>query len=409
MAAPILPTASSLVTKAIDAIVAQRPESLQWFNSGGRWADLPALWRAQAVVLLDYLASQVLSARLDFAAQVSDAALRALCASEFSTALPITPQTALGTVGLVRPVPTSGVAPAGVIPAGTRFTKSGNPNASPLPISAASYTASSTVYVGAGQGTSQAIAVPLTATSAGAGANVPSFAGQYTSTQIALASPLPFDATFTTQSAYASGGSSGLPNPVLIAAAKAYAVGQFGPTLGALVAGALQQQSVRHYAVFPGGTLPYAQAYLADESWASEQQWVSQVAQATADTWLGFGCRTRYGFVVNRQIVCSPTIVLASSDDLNDTSDIDANVRLVAQAYFDDRLDWWRFAVGDLTTVLSGADPRIQQCTGVSITDALTGATIPDTTPLPQQGWLGTLTHWFLTSANVQSSYLPPT
>ncbi|MDE2427055.1 MAG: hypothetical protein KGO96_14245, partial [Elusimicrobia bacterium] len=315
---------------------------------------------------------------------------------------------ASGTVNLARPVPTSGVAPAGVIPAGYRFTKSANPNAVPLPISAASYTASSTVYVGAGQGTAQAVAVPVTASAAGSAANIPSFAGQYSSTQIALAAPLPFDATFTTQSAYASGGSSGLPNPVLIAAAKAYAVGQFGPTIGALIAGALQQQSVRHYAIFPGGALPYAQAYLADESWASETQWVNQVAQSEANEWLGFGCRVRYGFIVNRQIVCSPTIVLASSDDLSDTSDIDANVRAVAESYFNDRPDWWRWVAADLQAVLSGADPRIQQCTGVTITDALTGGAVPDTTPTPQTGWLGTLVHLFLTDSNCQAVYMPP-
>lgn len=407
MAKPILPSVSAFVTAAIDAVVAARPETLQLFNQpNSNWGNLPAMWRAQALLLLAWLGDSVKSARLKTA---KADALRALCASEFRTQLPPAPQTALAQVSLFRPNTLAG---QGTIRAGTKFVKAASPTASPLPIQAATYTTTSTTYV-----SSEVLGVTLSllASASGSAANLPSFLGVQTGGLIQPASPL-FDPSFTWITsprdivASASGGSDGLPDPVLVAAAKAFAIGQFGPTQGALIAGLLAQQSVRRYAVFPASlSLPYAQAYIGDQSWASSPPWISSVAQAIANQWTGFGCRIRFGSIVNRQIAVSATIVLKSTDDLNSTDDIDANVRSVAESYFNDRPDWYRFRVSTLRSLLSSADPRIRHCTGVAVTDAVTGQPVVEPQNTFTETWTPTLVHPYLTDSNCQSTYLPPT
>lgn len=463
MTDPILPPADALLTPAIDAIVAAAPASLKHFNSGGRWADLPALWRAQLLLNLARQGDEVQSARLRFSKGPS---LRALAASEFNTTLPTDPQIAYATLTLTRPNPaptwlastrygtgaivqpptpnglayqaqvggitggaapsfspvlggttTDGgvtwltialpVAPAGVIRSADRFRKNADPNATPIPVGAAAYAPVAPVYVQQGQLTTT---ISLRATVAGADANVPYFVNVGVPTSIGLAQPLSWDKTWTTSSSVAAGGSSGLTDPVLVAAARAYSVGQFGPTLAAVVAGVLRQQSVRHYAIFPASqAVPYAQAYLTDESWGQSTDWLAAAAQTVADTFQGFGCRTRYGGVQNQQIALATTLVLQSSDDLNYTDAIDQNVRTAAESYFNDRPDWYRFRLAALRSLLSKCDRRIQQCTSVVVTDALTGAVVPEPANTFGLSWLGQLTHFYLTDRNVTTSYRPPT
>lgn len=463
MADPILPNASAVLTPAIDAIVGLRPESLAFFNSLGRWNDLPTIWRAQVLLNLVRLGDEVASARLRLA---SGAALRQLAASEFSTVLPPDPQAAYATISLSRPDPapswaantsyalgatvqpsptngfayqaiaqgTSGssppafptslgatvsepsgltwkcvavpVAPQGVVRKGTLFVKKADPNAQPLPVAAATYETTATVFVAAGQLSVDSI--PAVAQSPGTAGNVPVFSNVASGNYIQPAQPL-FDANLSVSSSFAAGGSSGLPDPVLRAAARAYAIGQFGPTDGALLAGALQQQSVRRFAAFPASALvPYAQVFLSDESWAESSYWTGQVAQFFSDNWRGFGCRARFGSVVNWQAAIAPAIVLKSTDDLNFTDEIDANVRAAARAYFDDRPDWYGWKSGALAALLSVADDRILYCSGVSITDAATGAAIADQSSAAPTSWSPTLTHLYLTDDNVQASYSPP-
>lgn len=462
MAAPIVPAVTRVLSAAIDAIVEARPTAQRHFNSGGRWADLPALWRAQIQVALSRLSDEVVSARLRSA--MGDA-LRTLCASEFETTLPSDPQTAAAFLTLARPDPvavwagstqyaagaivqaaagssvaqqaqnagTSGssepsfsgtigantsdngitwtcikkpLAPTGIIRQGTLFSKAADPTAVPLAIPAASYTVRKPTYVPEGQ---LSVALVLDAQRQGVDANVPTYTNYANPASIQPAAPL-FDPTFATASCYAAGGSSGLPDDVLRAAAKAYAIGQYGANDAAVVAGLLRQQAVRHIAYFPANeALAYGQVYVADESWASGAGWVAQVAQQFASEWLGFGCRLRYGSVANDSIAIAPTIVLASSDDLNDTDDIDANVRAAAKAYFDDRPDWYRWRLASLRAVISNADPRILTCTSVTVTDPTTGNPVAEpANTFGQAPWVSSLTHYDLTDSNVQSSYQPP-
>ena len=428
MASPILPTASSLVTPAIDEIVALRPESLPHFNLGsGRWADLPAMWRAQILLNLARMSDEVTSRRLRFS--VGDA-LRMLASSEFNTTLPSEPQTALATVFLSRPNPSPANAPAGVIKAGTQFRKQAQPdgiplpatsppgNAWPLPIASATYVSRSTIYVPEDRGfPGDAFAIPCVATSPGAAANIPSFAGQYATggnTQVQPSAPL-FDPTFSVVDCIASGGSSGLPDPVLRAAAAAYVLGQYGPTDGAVIAGCLRQRSVRHMALLGANAqVPYARIYVADESWASggppsssaRPGWIAQVAQAVSDSWVGFGCRLRWGQVANLSVAVQPTIRLKTTDDLAFTDDIEQSVQAAVQAYFDDRPDWYRWRAANLQTLLSRADSRILYCSGVTVTDTATGASAPE--PANTFGLTVTpvLTH--LDPTTVSTAYLPP-
>ena len=396
MTEPILPNASSLLSPAIDAIVALRPESRPFFSYGGNWQNLTAMWRAQVLVLLARLGDETMSARLKFA---TGERLRTLCASEFNTTLPPDPQPAYGTIGVSR----SGTGP-GVIPAGTQFVKAADPKGVPLPVAAATYVTTQTVYFAEGISGGY---VNLVATSPGPAGNIPYFPA-YFGAPVQPASPL-FDPTFKGVSPFiAAGGSSGLTDPVLVAAAKAYAVGQFGPTDGATLAGALRQQSVRHYAAFAAGKLPYAQLFLADESWASTAAWYNRIAQEIANAWQGFGCRIRYGFVQNVQITLTATLVLQSTDDLADTSAIDANVRAAAEAYFNDRPDWYILRAASLEAVLSNADARILHCTSVGVFDAVLGTPIADTVNSFASSWTGTITHYYLTDASVTATYEPP-
>ena len=93
-----------------------------------------------------------------------------------------------------------------------------------------------------------------------------------------------------------AGGSAGIDDPGLVAAARLNAVGQYGPTDAALVAGVLQQQSVAHYAFFEAtAQTPYAQGYVADPSWSSSglglgtgTSWMDSVAAKVAQGFQGF-------------------------------------------------------------------------------------------------------------------------
>jgi hypothetical protein len=398
MADPILTPPSALVTAFIDGVVQARPSTLTHFNNPNSvYGALPAMARAQALLLLARLGDETKSARLKFA---TGAALRSLAASEFRTQLPPNPQTALATVTMTRTTGSSGI-----VKQGTPFTKAANSSAIPLPITAASYTTTAPVYVQENQTLAN---FPLIATAAGVNGNLPTFTGYLTTGLIVPAQSL-FDTTFVAGPAVAAGGSSGLPDPVVVAAAKAYVVGQFGPTVGAAIAGLLAQQSVRHYAVFPASAaLPYGSVYVADESWAACGLWQNQVAQNLSNAWQGFGCRMRFGVVVNTQIAMSASFILNSTDDLNDTSDIDTQVRAVAESYFNDRPDWYRFRVSTLQQLLSSADPRIRRCTSVTVTNVVTGAPVAEPANNFTTTFSPILKHMYLTDQGVTTSYAPP-
>lgn len=496
MAAPILPTTAQIVGPGIDAMVAARPSVLAPMNAKGRYYAVPTIIGAQTDVALARVADEVKSARLRFA---TGTALAQLCASEFNTTLPPEPQAALATVQLAR---WTGTFPHGVIRKGQIFSKPANPNATPLPVAAATYQAIETTYVPAGQ---TFATVVCQAVAAGTAGNVPVFttplfgtftggvggpvqppvgstipvnvntdtanvfavgdffsvpgAGTYqvanlaggsgmnvtntgaagnvaqgdalpgagfsivrSSVAIQPSAPL-FDTALQVVYCESSGGSAGLTDPSLVDAARAYAFGQFGPTDGALIAGALSQQSVRHYAFFRAGALNYAQGYVADESWASGAYWTSLIQQAiNSYPWLGFGCRLRTGTIVNQLVAVTANVLLKSTEDLANTSDIDANVRAAIRAYFDGadtpngpgRTDWYSFRLSAIQSVVVAADSRILHCDSVAVTDVLTGATVNEPAATFGQVWQPTLTHFYVgasddtTDNTITTTYGPP-
>jgi len=419
---PIVPTASNLLTPYIDAIVAARPETLQHFNSGCAWSTLPAMHRAQLLVCLTRLAKEVKASRLRFA---TGEELRTLCASEFSTVLPPEPQTAIGKVTCSRTWTSGPALPAGVLAKqGDVWTRKADPNASPLPIQAATYEVAKTVYAPeyGTPGIPQSIDVPLVARAPGVSGNVPSFVGPFTVTlpgPVTTTQLLPIPDTtvqptipllegFTLQNATAAGGSSGITDAVLIAAAKAYAKGQFGATDDAIVASILRSQAARHLALLPANdAVPYDRVYVADESWASSDRFVQNLHQSFVDNFQGFGCRVFFGPIVNRGIGLQATINLKASDDLTFTDEIETNVRAAAAAYFDGRSDFYLFRYSALQAALSAADPRIEQCTSVSVFDVTNQAPTAEPTN-PTGTVVPALTHWNLLAANVALTFQPP-
>jgi hypothetical protein len=64
--------------------------------------------------------------------------------------------------------------------------------------------------------------------------------------------------------------------------------------------------------------------------------------------------------------------------------------------------------------VISAADPRIQQCTDVNVTDATTGIGIAEPPATFGQMWSPTLTHYYVGASadgsdnTFSGSYLPP-
>ncbi len=438
---PILPTASSLLTPLIDAVVAARPRSVAHFNGGGVYAAVPTMYRAQLLVCLQRVAKEVKAARLRFAAGEE---LRTLCASEFETTLAPEPQTAIGTLTFSR-IWTSGEAlAAGVLAKkGDVYARKADPKATPLPIQAASYEAAQTVYAPAwgpfSSPQEQYVDVPIVARSPGAQGNIPTFYdGPTTDDQLHDRSVQPtaplFDAgqvvpaaanLFSVYTAEASGGSAGLTDPVLVAAAKAYARGQFGPTEAATVASILRSQAARHTAILRASdAVPYDQAFVADESWASGAaftngigrqtllpRFTASVAQSFADDFQGFGCRVAFGAVGNEWIGLLATVALNATDDLTFTDEIQAAIVAAAQAYFDGRPDWYTWNPGALEQALAAADPRIQQVTGVTVYDATNGQTQVLTPPAnPQIALAPTayLRHLYLTDGNVTLTFTPP-
>lgn len=399
MAAPILPTAAELTTPMIDAIVAAWPPALQYINGGGNWYSLIAMTRGQLGVALRRLADEVRSTRLRTARGQT---LASLCASEFDTRLPSDPQTAVGTVTLLR----GGFGPfaQGVVKKGTLLVKTANPNGIPLPIQAASYTTIETVFAPQG---STFMQLNFQATTPGAAANNPIIEGGPLT--IAPAQPLYDPAWTVQQTCEAAGGSSGIVDPVLIAAAMANAVGQYGPTDGAVVAGMLATQAVRHYAFFPAsGLVPYSQAFVADESWSSGGLWTSTIAQEIATNWQGFGCRTRFGEIVNQVVQVSPSIMLKSTDDLNYTDAIDQNVRAAISAYFDRSPNWWLYRNAGLVSAIGAADSRILRCTSAAVIDQLSGTPIPDTVNNFSLVTTVQLVHYMSANDAVTTTYFPP-
>jgi hypothetical protein len=415
---PQVPRIAQLLGPAIDAMVAARPSILPHINNGaGRWADLVAGWEAQCALLVRQIASEVAAARLRIA---TGDALTSLAASDFQTNRNPGATFAVGRAVISR----TGAMPGGIIPQGFRFRRPSVTTYTPQ-VASAAYIATRDV---SWPDSVSAISVPITASLAGAAANAPYYDADNTAGGPGLLElgDTAFDATAAVTAWEAAGGSDGEGDEDLRRQAAAYATGRYGPTLGAIVAGALSGIGVHRAAVFDvaqtstGAAAAYTGVAVADASWASGYGglpsgstlgvWEGLVGQVIADSYQGVGGQVLVTGVANTRIRLDASFLLRSGDDLKDTSAIDAAVLAAARSYFDDRPDWYTWTAKGLRAWLSRAHEKILSCTSVTVR-ALAGngaLAEPPTKPIFTATGIAA-THYALASNGVTPVYAAAT
>lgn len=414
-----VPRTAQLLGPALAAIVAARPGTLPFLNLGaGRYADITAGWEAQCALLVRQIAREVAAARLKSA---TGDELSQLTASEFET---VRESDKVNATGLVR-IARSGSKPGGVIPAGHRFRRNAATLYTP-PIPASAYVATRDVSVA--QGSSVCI-VPIAASLAGSAGNAPIYDGDNSGggeAALQFGDP-PFDPAFAIGGYLAAGGSDGQGDGDLRAQALAYASGRYGPTLGAIVAGALSGIGVHRAAVFDvaqavdpitGLVLPcaYTGVAIADASWASSGPfvgpglWEGLVGQVIADSFQGMGGQVLVTGVTNTRIRVDASVLLRDGDDLKNTSEIDAALLQAATSYFDDRPDWYTWTEKGLRAWLSRAHPKILSCPSVTVRALTTNAALDAPASAPPVTTSGLqATHWALAQNGLTPAYTAAT
>jgi hypothetical protein len=396
-APPAIPRPDDAIGKGIDALVALRPQALQFIDSGDYRRPFAA-WRAQLARLIVRVADEVKSSRLS----CSGAALRDLCASEFDTILPGGPATAVGEVSLQR----AGGRPAGRVKKGHRFRRPADPDNALYARREAVYEASrDVVYI---QGAT-AVVVPVRATAPGAYANA-TLDGNVDAPDIASVDTLD-DTTWAPILRSVGGGSDGVDDAVLRAAARAWYLGQHAPTLGAIMASALRA-GVAHAAIWDIESIATTRVLAYDPSWGGSLTWSSAIAQRLSDEARGFGCRVGVGYSGNRFVKVACTVTLRQAAHLTDTEAITTAIVKAARAYFDDRSDFYTWKANALRGVIARAHRKILTCSSVAVKDASSDATIAEPTFNPQNpAWdSGNRPyHYFLVGHAVEPTYLAPT
>jgi hypothetical protein len=390
---PIIPRPDRALGPGVERLVALRPAA-QAFIDVGRYGNVFAGWRAQIARLIQRLAREVAASRLETA---TGAALRDLCASEFDTVLPVEPRAAVGDVMLLRNVDGG----PGVIPKGTRFRRPAK--ADPLlPRTEASYVTPADVVVPQGP---FHVPVPIVATRPGAFANMPT--GLYSQSQqtfgtadLELGDKL-FDKSFSVLTASAAGGTDGLNDDVLRAAARAYAVGRYAPTVGAVLAQALLHGAV-HVAVIEDPVAAQSQVLALDASWATAPSW--RVALQTAVNSEGFGLRAQVFDGTNTFVRVRASFALRRELNVTDTSPVTAAINTATAAYFTTRADWYSFRNGTLRAALSRAHRAIRACTSVAVIDAAPGGD-PVREPTAALSPTAGAVHWALAPGAVEITY----
>jgi hypothetical protein len=376
---PIVPTADVILRPALERFYALRPSAFPHINlrSGVYWHPFLA-YRAQSARMLKRLTTLVQANRLS-TAQGNE--LLEYVASEFD-AVPETGQTfAVGELILTRSVSTV----AGDLPIGTRFTRNSNLTTQ-IPLLGAEYETLVAVHFDVGQTTAGPI--PVRSRKAGAAANHPILA---TSRPGSLSTiPVPphgvtpsttlFDQTITVVTFSAAGGSDGTDDPYVRAYAKAYAIGQYGPTDAATRFAALRATGVRHLLTYDEVATGKAKILVADESWASSDRWAKGVQQSMYDADLvGYGCVVDVGSVVNLVISIEATVILRDINFAAETTEIDVAIGDAVRDYLDNRRDWNVWNVDSLKGVIARAHAKIFNCSAVVMRDA-NGDTVSEIT-----------------------------
>ena len=342
--------------------------SAKRFTEKGRYGDLYNGWAAQFALLDQRRVDEARCARLPTS---EGKALQELVSSEYLATVTTESQRSIGSTTLTRATYAGG---AGMIKPGTRFRVAADPTVSPE-VKEAQLESSEPVYVGAtALGTPP---IPLVATRTGVEANLPLYTNR-ASPVVALADTL-WDTTFAVTpgaSSEMAGGSTGPTDPSVRQLATALYTGQWGPTDGALLAGALSDAGVKHVALARDALYGQDVLFIADESWAYGATFGKRVKQLLRSKWLGFGCRCDVRPIQNHQIAVVAQVTLADPRDLDDTTPIRDACRTKLRAYFDERPDFYTWNISSVGGIVARADSRILTCSTVSVVDFVTGAPV---------------------------------
>jgi hypothetical protein len=301
---------ADLLTASIDALLgdlvgarrAARERYAQSGPTGGRFGDIVRGWRGQAEVIRARLTKEVMATRLD---RCDWQELKDLAKSEYFAELPSDPQFAIGEATLTREVvnanpSTTGNFSPGVIPAGTKLKRAGDPLYF-VPLLDAEYQMIEPQVCGQDDtmppiGPSleleyihrQSFSVKVKATREGPHANIPVFTNPI-GVSLSFVGKL-FDPLFIIFELSAAGGTLGIVDDQIRALARALATGSNGPTGLAAIAGALTNSGVRRVAYYDDPVAAVGLLFVADESWASSVEYRTQVLQALrARPWIGWG------------------------------------------------------------------------------------------------------------------------
>ncbi len=399
----LVPTADKILRPALEKIYTLRPRSFQHLNyRTGIWWHPFLGFKAQTSLMLRRLGLRVAANRLSTATKQD---LLDYVASEYD-AVPETDKTfAIGEMSFVRPLRVTplvpGTEPAGDIPKGTKVTRSGNLTTQ-IPLKVAQYETLSDVHFDKGQLT--AGPVRIRAITSGANANHPIRAGETVSHGVTVTGL--FDATITVSTFSAGGGSEGAADQYVRNYAKAYAVGQYGPTEAASRYGALRATGVRNILVFDLPGTGVEQILVGDSSWASSERWASTVQQSLYDNDLvGVGCKVVVSGVQNIVVSVNATVTLRDTNYMTETTDIDNAVREAVASYLNDRSDWNIWKTDGLKAAIARSHPKVFNCP-----DAIMKNTADETIDeIATPDYTETQYHYFLANGAVKITYEGPT
>lgn len=417
-----IPTPDELTTPFIDALVARRPNALGPINSGNsRYGDIIAGLKSETRLLRARLVDEAIAARLPLA---SGKTLGELARSEYWVDLDTGPKTAVGAQFLTRTVTNALSASTttfsrGVIPQGFRFRKVGNPAAQPA-VADATYLAASSVVVDNVDTTttdnhdgtwthSQTVTVPLTCDRPGAHANTPYFIANTFPFFFPMGFTVvdtPFDTNFKAGIGDAAGGSDGISDAALRVLAQANYTGQFAPTDGALLAGALSASGVEHVAIVEDATTANALVFVTDSSWGGSERFRKSVEQALKDNWQGFGCQVSVRRIMNQRITVSATVSLIDPKFLSEGTDITQTIGAALRTYFDGRPDWYTWNTQAIRAAIVAADKRVLTCSSALVLDQ-DGNTL-SAPPATLSAAQSTATHYYLVNNAVNLTLTGP-
>lgn len=392
---PIIPTADAILRPALERMYTLRPRSFEHLNyrSGRYWHPFLG-FRAQTARLLKLLSQRVDANRLKTATGQD---LIEYVASEFS-AIPDPGATfAIGEATLTRTTSTV----AGDVRKGTKITRRANLETQ-MPLQAAEYEILADVHFNVGQTVAGPFAVRATIT--GENANHPIRTDSVPHGVVISTGSL-FDKTITVTAFSAAGGSTGVDDPYVRRYARAYNIGQYGPTEAASRYGALSATGVRNLLAYDVPGTGTERVLVADVNWASSTRWAKTVEQSLYDNDLvGFGCKVECDVVRNKVVSIECNVALRDINYARETTELDIATRAAVQNYLDNRVDWNVWKAGALQGAISRAHPKIFNCTSLVMRDTA-GNVVPEIT---SPDYALEQFHYALSNGAVKATYSGP-